>query len=94
MSSSPSRRRARGARSRAPSTRAATAARRARSRGSRRAPTSRRVAFLEVDPGAARSRCADFAARYGGEPVFDYVWYTPKASDEDSCERMRKHKMR
>jgi uncharacterized iron-regulated protein len=51
------------------------------------------VAFLEVDP-AAPDLGADFAARYGGEAVFDYAWYTPKASDEDPCERMRKHKMR
>ena len=51
------------------------------------------VAFLEVDPGAA-DLGADFAARYGGEAVFDYAWYTPKASGEDPCERMRKHKLR
>jgi uncharacterized iron-regulated protein len=51
------------------------------------------LAFLEVDP-AARDVAADLAARYGGDAVFDYVWYTPKASDEDPCERMRKHKMR
>ncbi|HVH06243.1 MAG TPA: ChaN family lipoprotein [Myxococcota bacterium] len=51
------------------------------------------VAFLEVDPGA-KDLAADFAARYGGEAVFDYAWYTPKASDEDPCERMRKHQMR
>ena len=51
------------------------------------------VAFLEVEPGA-EDLGADFAARYGGEAVFDYAWYTPKASDEDPCERMRKHKMR
>jgi uncharacterized iron-regulated protein len=48
------------------------------------------VAFLEVEPGAA-DLGADFAARYGGEAVVDYAWYTPKASDEDHCERMRKH---
>ena len=32
---------------------------------------------------------ADLEARYGSEPVFDYVWYTPRASDEDYCERMK-----
>jgi uncharacterized iron-regulated protein len=51
------------------------------------------VAFLEVDPGAA-DLGADLAARYGGDAVFDYAWYTPKASDEDHCERMRKHQKR
>jgi uncharacterized iron-regulated protein len=51
------------------------------------------VAFLEVDP-EATDLGADLAARYAGESVFDYVWYTPRASDEDPCERMRKHKMR
>jgi uncharacterized iron-regulated protein len=51
------------------------------------------VAFLEVEPGA-ESLGADFAMRYGGDAVFDYAWYTPKASDEDHCERMRKHQKR
>jgi uncharacterized iron-regulated protein len=51
------------------------------------------LAFLEVDP-AAPDLAADLAARYAGDAVFDYVWYTPKASDEDPCERMRKHEMR
>jgi uncharacterized iron-regulated protein len=47
------------------------------------------VAFLEVDP-REEDAFADLEARYGPEPVFDYVWYTPKASDEDYCERMRR----
>jgi uncharacterized iron-regulated protein len=47
------------------------------------------VAFLEVDPGQD-DPFADLEARYGPEPVFDFVWYTPKASDEDYCERMKR----
>jgi uncharacterized iron-regulated protein len=46
------------------------------------------VAFLEVDP-EHEDPWADLEARYGPEPVFDYAWYTPKASDEDYCERMK-----
>jgi uncharacterized iron-regulated protein len=49
----------------------------------------RSVAFLEVDP-ERRDAGADLEARYGGKPVFDYVWYTPRASDEDYCERMKR----
>jgi uncharacterized iron-regulated protein len=59
------------------------------------------LAFLEVSP-ALRAPLADLDADLGGvapqarsgigaEPVFDYVWYTPRASDEDYCERMKKH---
>jgi uncharacterized iron-regulated protein len=47
------------------------------------------VAFLEVDAEQEDLR-ADLEARYGSEPVFDYVWYTPRASDEDYCQRMQK----
>jgi len=47
------------------------------------------VAFLEIDP-EEDDPWADLEARYGSEPVFDYVWYTPKASDEDYCERMKR----
>ena len=47
------------------------------------------VAFLEVDR-TQDDPWADLEARYGSEPVFDYVWYTPKASDEDYCERMKR----
>jgi uncharacterized iron-regulated protein len=39
----------------------------------------RSVAFLEVNP-----------EHRDGQPVFDYVWYTPRASDEDYCERMKR----
>lgn len=57
----------------------------------------RALAFLEVDD-ARTDAAADLAARYGGErvfgrgaePPFDYVWYTPRASDEDYCERMKR----
>ncbi len=56
----------------------------------RLAPGADRVAlaFLEVDPDQ-ENPWDDLAARYGPEPVFDYVWYTAKASDEDYCERIR-----
>ena len=47
------------------------------------------VAFLEIDP-EQDDAWADLEARYGAEQVFDYVWYTPKASDEDYCERMKR----
>jgi len=49
----------------------------------------RSLAFLEVDD-ARRDASADLEARYGEQPVFDYVWYTPRASDEDYCERMKR----
>jgi uncharacterized iron-regulated protein len=47
------------------------------------------VAFLEVDPDE-EDLFEDLATRYGDAPPFDYVWYTPKASDEDYCERIRR----
>jgi len=40
------------------------------------------VAFVEVDP--ARTD----AAQYTGAPAFDYLWFTPRVSDEDHCARM------
>jgi uncharacterized iron-regulated protein len=46
------------------------------------------LAFREVEKGEvdpfARLRSS------AGEPLFDYVWYTPRASDEDYCDRIRK----
>jgi uncharacterized iron-regulated protein len=45
------------------------------------------LALLEVDPGQD-DVWDDLAERYGPEPVFDYVWYTPRASDEDYCDRI------
>ena len=48
------------------------------------------LAFLEVSPDV-RAPLADVDARAAGAPVFDFVWYTPRASDEDYCERMKKH---
>jgi uncharacterized iron-regulated protein len=48
------------------------------------------VALLEVDP-EEEDVWDDLEARYGAEEeVFDFVWYTPKASDEDYCERMKR----
>jgi uncharacterized iron-regulated protein len=47
------------------------------------------LALLEVSPDV-RAPLADVDARAGAEPAFDYVWYTPRASDEDYCERMKR----
>jgi hypothetical protein len=47
------------------------------------------LALLEVSADL-RAPLADVDARAGAEPVFDYVWYTPRASDEDYCERMQR----
>jgi uncharacterized iron-regulated protein len=47
------------------------------------------LALLEIDP-EEEDVWEDLEARYGGEEVFDFVWYTPKASDEDYCERMKR----
>lgn len=51
------------------------------------------LAFLEVDVDQ-RDPWADLGARYGSEPVFDYVWYTPKASRELPCDRWRRDERR
>jgi uncharacterized iron-regulated protein len=58
----------------------------------RLAPGADRVAlaFLEVDPDED-DPWDDLAERYGSDaPVFDYVWYTPKSSDEDYCQRIQR----
>src|SRR5262249_38111671 len=47
------------------------------------------VAFLEGDPDE-KDAFSDLAARYGHAPVFDYVWFTRRASAEDPCERMKR----
>jgi uncharacterized iron-regulated protein len=47
------------------------------------------MALLEIDP-EEEDVWDDLDARYGDEEVFDFVWYTPKASDEDYCERMKR----
>jgi uncharacterized iron-regulated protein len=49
------------------------------------------LALLEIDPDE-EDAWEDLEARYGGGQVFDFVWYTPKASDEDYCERMKRGK--
>ena len=47
------------------------------------------VAFVEVD--AAASKPGDYAARFGTETLpFDYVWFTPKADDDDPCAKLKK----
>jgi uncharacterized iron-regulated protein len=47
------------------------------------------LAFREVEEGEVDPFAG--ARSSGGEPLFDYVWYTPRASDEDYCERLRRH---
>jgi len=47
------------------------------------------VAFLEVDPAAARP--GDYAPRFASDALpFDFVWFTPKIDDVDPCERFKK----
>src|SRR5438093_1685781 len=47
------------------------------------------VAFLEVDPAAARA--GDYAPRVASHALpFDYVWFTPKVDDVDPCEKFKK----
>ena len=47
------------------------------------------VAFLEVDPAAARA--GDYAPRFASDALpFDYVWFTPKIDDVDPCEKFKK----
>jgi uncharacterized iron-regulated protein len=42
------------------------------------------VAFVEVDP--KRSSPDDYASRFGVTTLpFDFVWFTPRASDDDPC---------
>jgi uncharacterized iron-regulated protein len=46
------------------------------------------LAFLEVRPAAGTP--ADYAARPEGRLPFDFVWFTPRAGDEDPCARLEK----
>lgn len=46
------------------------------------------LALLEVDAGE-RDPWTALERRYGPEPVFDFVWYTPIGSEDDPCERIR-----
>src|SRR6266852_4864111 len=47
------------------------------------------VAFLEVDPAAARA--GDYAPRFASDGLpFDYMWFTPKIDDVDPCEKFKK----
>jgi uncharacterized iron-regulated protein len=44
------------------------------------------VAFVEVD--TRRGSPDDYASRFGATTLpFDFVWFTPRASDEDPCAR-------
>jgi uncharacterized iron-regulated protein len=46
------------------------------------------VAFAEVDKSAPDPRA--YAARYGAKALpFDYVWFTPRANDDDPCAAFR-----
>lgn len=48
----------------------------------------RSLGFLEVHPGAYRPAVYAEALR-GGTLPFDYVWFTPRAKDEDPCKLFR-----
>ncbi|MEZ5840043.1 MAG: ChaN family lipoprotein [Hyphomicrobiales bacterium] len=48
------------------------------------------VNFSEVDPDETDP--AAYAARGGsGDPLYDFVWFTPKSEDKDHCAELRKH---
>lgn len=48
----------------------------------------RSLGFLEVHPGAEEP--AAYAEALRGQSLpFDYVWFTPRANDEDPCEKFR-----
>ena len=47
------------------------------------------IAFIEVQ--SDKTRPEDYAAAFGVASLpFDYVWFTPRASDVDHCEELRK----
>ncbi len=49
------------------------------------------LAFVEVDP--ARGAVAAYAARFDASALpFDFVWFTPRARDEDPCSALPKIK--
>jgi uncharacterized iron-regulated protein len=45
------------------------------------------LAFLEVAPDGLTPPA--YTARFGDRLPFDYVWFTPRADDEDPCEKFR-----
>jgi uncharacterized iron-regulated protein len=48
------------------------------------------VAFLEIDKGKLEPH--EYALAYpDGRLPFDYVWFTPRADDEDPCEKFKSH---
>lgn len=48
------------------------------------------VAFVEVQH--EKTRPEEYAAAFGAPSLpFDYVWFTPRASDVDHCDELRKH---
>jgi uncharacterized iron-regulated protein len=48
------------------------------------------IAFIEVQ--RDKTRPQDYAPAFGVASLpFDYVWFTPRASDVDHCEELRKH---
>jgi hypothetical protein len=49
------------------------------------------VAFAEVEHGDLEP--ARYAANWHADALpFNYVWFTPRATDEDPCQGMRKAK--
>jgi uncharacterized iron-regulated protein len=46
------------------------------------------IAFVEVDK--QKSAPQQYASQYGNDRLpFDYVWFTPRAHDEDPCEKFK-----
>lgn len=46
------------------------------------------VGLMEVADELARPQA--YAARFGGLLPYDYVWFTPRADDEDPCRKFEK----
>jgi hypothetical protein len=57
------------------------------------APSVVAVAFVEVD--AEDANVAAYAQRFDHSTLpFDYVWFTPRFSEEDPCEKFREQLQR
>ena len=50
------------------------------------APGAAVVALDLAETSDALTDTADYAARYGGTPPYDYVWFTPRVDEDDPCE--------
>ena len=54
-----------------------------------RAPDATIATLAPLEVQAERTQPADYAAAYGGALPFDWVWFTPRMDDDDSCARFR-----